>query len=104
MTPQESGTTKASRLEICIINERRPPDPTWIDKHTLVNIFASEPIMLALDGVKIMCIKSELMQATARSQDLLDDSRRLFTNIQTIEQTRQLIDKKQAFEVRASET
>jgi hypothetical protein len=60
--------------------------------------------MLALDGVKIMCIKSELMQATARSQDLLDDSRRLFTNIQTIEQTRQLIDKKQAVEVRASET
>jgi hypothetical protein len=60
--------------------------------------------MLALDGVKIMCIKSELMQATARSQDLLDDSRRLFTNIQTIEQTRQLLDKKQAVEVRASET
>ena len=49
--------------------------------------------MLALDGVKIMCIKSELMEARARSQDLLEDSRRLIHYIQTIEHTRQLLDK-----------
>jgi hypothetical protein len=50
--------------------------------------------MLALDRVKIMRIKSELREARVRSQDILEDSKRLIQEYrQTVEHTRQLLEK-----------